>query len=200
MLRLPWMSRTDRRRWQNARTATDLGDLMARWLEGRIGSRPGYTPRYGPDDETAPLVPALAALCRAGYITTCSQPGLAAQGADGGWWEQRAAVEGVVTDPRLLHRLVAAATAAGMLVRTVDYSRDIPGEAPIPITTCDGETTAAAGRRITAADMAVEWPGLNPELYEEITHGTYVHVVHPEFGPTGERLWDALTSCTQAIL
>jgi len=101
-LRLPWMSRSDRRRWRSARTVSDLGELMALWLEGKIASRPGYQPRYGPEDETAHLVPTLAALCRAGYVTTQSQPGLVGTGTDGLWWEQRAAVELVVTDPRLV--------------------------------------------------------------------------------------------------
>ncbi|WP_031099057.1 DUF6919 domain-containing protein [Streptomyces sp. NRRL S-15] len=112
-LTLPWMSRADRRRWKSARTVADLGELMSLWLEGEIASRPGYAPRYGPDEETAHLVPSLAALCRAGYITTCSQPGSAGTGADGLWWEQRAAVEMVVTDPELLHLLVDVASTAG---------------------------------------------------------------------------------------
>lgn len=121
---LPWMSRSDRRSWRSARTISDLGELMALWLEGKIASRPGYQPRYGPDDETAHLVPTLAALCRAGYVTTCSQPGFAGTGADGLWWEQRAAAELVVTDPALVHRLVDAAYAAGLSVRINDYRSD----------------------------------------------------------------------------
>ncbi|GGZ19658.1 DUF6919 domain-containing protein [Streptomyces nitrosporeus] len=40
-LRIPWMSRADRRRWRSARTVADLGELMALWLEGEIASRPG---------------------------------------------------------------------------------------------------------------------------------------------------------------
>ncbi|MGW1620979.1 DUF6919 domain-containing protein, partial [Streptomyces sp. NPDC002172] len=35
------MSRSDRRRWRSARTISDLGELMALWLEGTIASRPG---------------------------------------------------------------------------------------------------------------------------------------------------------------
>ncbi|MFI1890428.1 DUF6919 domain-containing protein [Streptomyces jumonjinensis] len=191
------MSRTDRRRWKSARTVADLGDLMARWLEGEIASRPGYAARYGPDEETAHLVPTLAALCRAGYITTCSQPGLAGTGVDGLWWEQRAAVDGVVTDPELLRRLVVAATEAGMLVRTNDYR---PGSAdqeqPVIATTRDGEPTAAFGGRISRADMAIQWPGLDRGLYDQVAHGAYVSIVAPEYGPTGERLWVLLDQIT----
>ncbi|WP_149561539.1 DUF6919 domain-containing protein [Streptomyces cacaoi] len=198
-MQLPWMSRTDRRHWKSARTTAALGELMAQWLEGSISSRPGYTPRYGPEDETRPLVPTLAALCRAGYVTTCSQPGLVGWGADDAWWEQRAAVEGVVTDPVLLHRLVDAATTAGLLVRTIDYSRNAPGEAPIPVTTRNCETAGEFGGRISEADMAAQWRGLNPDLHDEVSHGTYVIILAPEYGPTGNRLWRILAGSVQEV-
>ena len=196
-LKLPWMSRSERRRWHSARTLTDLGELMALWLEGKIASRPGYMPRYGPDDETEHLVPALASLCRAGYVTTCSQPGFAGTGVDGLWWEQRAAVELVVTDPTLFHRLVDAAYAAGMFVRINDHRPDGGvHEQPVVVTTRDGEPVTAFGGRISRADMAIQWPELNRDLRREVSTGTYVSVVAPEFGPTGERLWVALDFLT----
>uniref|UniRef100_UPI003F4916D6 DUF6919 domain-containing protein n=1 Tax=Streptomyces sp. CA-136453 TaxID=3240050 RepID=UPI003F4916D6 len=187
-----WMSRADRRRWRGARTVDELGELMALWLEGDIASRPGYQPRYGPDEETAHLVPVLAWLCRAGYITTCSQPGLAVTGYDGRWWEQRAAVELVVTDPHLKHRLVETARAAGMLVVVNDY---LPGgvqDACVPVTTRDGERMTSFGGRIGRADMAIQWPGLHPHLYAQVSRGTYISVIAPEYGPASERLWRIL--------
>ncbi|MEV7595501.1 hypothetical protein AB0O42_35080 [Streptomyces sp. NPDC089922] len=183
------MSRTDRRLWNSARTLLDLGELMARWLEGEIASRPGYQPRFGPDDETEHLVPTLAELCRAGYVTTCSQPGAAGTGADGLWWEQRAAVELVVTDPALLHRLLDTVRAAGMLVRVNDYRRGGVQDEPVVVTTRDGEAHTAFGGRISSADMAIQWPGLDHGLYGEVAHGTYVSVAAPEWGLAGERLW-----------
>ncbi|MER6807498.1 hypothetical protein ABT319_36645 [Streptomyces sp. NPDC000678] len=194
---LPWMSRADRRRWKSARTVLDLGELMALWLEGEIASRPGYQPRFGPDEETAHLVPTLAALCRAGYVTTCSQPGFAGTGADGLWWEQRAAVELVVTDPALFHRLVDAAHAAGLTVRINDHRRDGGvQEQPVVVTTRDGEPFTAFGGRISRADMAIQWPGLDRGLYDQVAHGTYVSVVAPEWGTAGERLWVILDFLT----
>ncbi|WP_331720260.1 hypothetical protein OG985_49985 (plasmid) [Streptomyces sp. NBC_00289] len=191
------MSRSDRRSWRSARTIGDLGELMALWLEGKIASRPGYQPRHGPDDETAHLVPTLAALCRAGYVTTQSQPGFAGTGAAGLWWEQRAAVELVVTDPTLFHRLVDAAYAAGMTVRINDY-RPNGGvqEQPVVATTCDGEAMTAFGGRISRADMAIQWPGLDRDLYGEVSTGTYVSIIAPEYGLAGERLWVALDFLT----
>ncbi|MEV6133095.1 hypothetical protein AB0M05_40955 [Streptomyces violaceusniger] len=170
---------------------------MARWLEGEIASRPGYQPRFGPDQETAHLVPTLAALCRAGYVTTCSQPGFAGTGANGLWWEQRAAVELVVTDADLLHRLADAAYAAGMVVRINDHRRDGGAqEQPVVVTTCDGEPMTAFGGRIGRADMAIQWSGLHPRLYAEVSTGTYVSIVAPEYGPAGERLWSVLDHLT----
>ncbi|MEU9174897.1 hypothetical protein AB0D34_45300 [Streptomyces sp. NPDC048420] len=195
-MKLPWMSRADRRRWKSAKTVADLGELMALWLEGEIDSRPGYQPRFGPDEETEHLVPTLAALCRAGYVTTQSQPGFAGTGADGLWWEQRAAVELVVVDDDLFHRLVDAATAAGMFVRVHDYSRGRRPEYPVAATLRDGEVVTAFGGRIGRADMAIQWPGLDRHLYDQVAHGTYVSIVAPEYGTAGERLWVVLDFLT----
>lgn len=196
-IRLPWMSRADRRRWHTAHTIAELGDLMAQWLEGRIESRPGYQPRYGPDEETAQLVPTLAALCRAGYITTCSQPGFAGTGADGLWWEQRAAVELVVTDPVLLDPLVDAATDAGMILRVHDHRQAATGQDdPVIATTRDGDPMTAFGGRIGRADMAVQWHGINRLLRGQIARGTYVTIVAPEYGPDGDQLWVILDYLT----
>ncbi|MBP5942594.1 DUF6919 domain-containing protein [Streptomyces acidiscabies] len=194
-MKLPWMSRADRRRWKSATTVADLGELMALWLEGTIGSRPGYQPRFGPDEETAHLVPTLAALCRAGYVTTQSQPGRVWTGADGLWWEQRAAVELLVVDDDLLHRLEDAVTAAGMFIRFHDHSRSgLPG--PVVTTLRDGEAVTSFGRRISRPYLAVLWPGLNPALYGQVEGGTYVSIVAPEYGTEGERLWVVLDFLT----
>ncbi|MGW0955385.1 DUF6919 domain-containing protein [Streptomyces sp. NPDC002545] len=190
------MSRADRRLWKSAKTVADLGELMARWLKGEIASCPGYQPRFGPDEETAHLVPSLAALCRAGYVTTQSQPGFAGTGADGLWWEQRAAVELVVTDPALLHRLLGAVRAAGMLVRVNDHRRGGVQDEPVIVTTRDGEPVTAFGGRIRRADMAIQWTALDRGLYEQVAHGTYVSIVAPEYGPAGERLWVVLDHLT----
>ncbi len=197
-MKLPWMSRSDRRRWRSARTITDLGELMARWLEGEISSRPGYQARYGPDEETEYMVPTLAALCRAGYVTTCSQPGFAGTGVDGLRWEQRAAVELVVTDPARVHRLVDAACVAGLFIRINDHRLDGGGvqEPPVVATTCDGEPVTAFGGRISRADMAIQWPGLDRDLCRQVSTGTYVSVIAPEYGPDGDRLCAVLNRLT----
>ncbi|MEU3620089.1 hypothetical protein ABZ725_48600 [Streptomyces sp. NPDC006872] len=191
------MSRADRRRWKSAKTVADLGELMARWLEGEIAFRPGYQPRFGPDEETEHLVPTLAALCRAGYVTAQSQYGFVGTRAEGLWWEQRAAVELVVTDLKLFHRLVDAAYAAGLSVRINDYRPDGGvQEEPVVATTRDGEAMTAFGGRISRAYMAIHWPGLDRDLFCEVSTGTYVSIIAPEYGTPGERLWVVLDFLT----
>lgn len=103
--------------WATARTVADLAALTARWLEGDLASQPGWEPGYGPDDETAELVPVLALLNRAGVLTRCSQPGGVSSDGDQSAvpeWEQRATVDGYAS-PDLAHRLARAATAAGLM-------------------------------------------------------------------------------------
>ncbi|WP_406226644.1 hypothetical protein OH723_31990 (plasmid) [Streptomyces albidoflavus] len=193
------MSRADSRRWRAARTPADLGDLMAHWLEGGLGSRPGYEPHWGPDDETTELIPTLAALCRTGYITTCSQPGLASTGANGGWWEQKAAVTGLVTDEALLASLLRIAADTGMNT-CVNHLRRRGGRhgQPIVVTTCDGQPVTAFGGRIRRADFALEWAGLHPRLFAQIATGTYLTIAAPAYGTTGRILWQAVNEGTSA--
>ncbi|MFE1612709.1 DUF6919 domain-containing protein [Streptomyces albidoflavus] len=192
---LPSMSRADQRTWEAARTVAALGELMARWLEGTLESRPGCEARCRPEDEMLPLVPTLAALCRAGYITTGSQPGIVGLGVNGGW-EQHAWVDLVVTDRALLDRLVAIVTEGGMLVRVHDHRHGAPAasaEQPVVATTCDGQIHMEVGDRMRAIDMPRLWPGLHPALYEEITHGWHVSVVAPTVGAEGDGLlWPLL--------
>jgi len=94
------------RRWAQAKTIADLGQLGALWLEGAIPSQPGYEQMCGPDPETANLVPVLARLNRAGFFTCGSQPGVM-----GDHWQQRAAVDGFISDPDLFASIVAAMAA-----------------------------------------------------------------------------------------
>jgi hypothetical protein len=83
--------------WRSATTYADLCELTARWLERDIPEHPGYGEpgaETGPDPETEPLVPTLAALNRAGFLTIGSQPGHEPTvGWDLSVYEQRAAVE-----------------------------------------------------------------------------------------------------------
>ena len=69
--------------WRHASSFADLGELGARFLEGDLACFPGWM-ADDIDDETDPLVPVLAGLCRGGFLTVASQPaGDASRAHDG---------------------------------------------------------------------------------------------------------------------
>lgn len=195
-MRLPWMSRAERRLWASARDGAELGGLMARWLEGDLASRPGYAARFGPDEETADLVPALAALCRAGWVTTMSQPGVAGPGADGLWWEQRAAVEGWLSRTDLLEPLMRAADRAGLLTSVTDHDYGV-WDGPITVTRRDGHDYTTVGGWMSRRDLARQWPELHRGLVRRITGGVHLAVAAPEYGADGQRLWGVLAGAVR---
>jgi hypothetical protein len=189
-MKLPWMSRADRQRWKAARTLPDLAELMALWLEGRIDSRPGYQPRYGPDLESTDLIPVLAAANRAGYLTDASQPGAADTGFDGAWWEQKAAVTGFVADSGLLRRLVAAAEAVGLHVVLHDLL-DPPGTGDVIVTTRDGQPYTGFGQALSIKDLDLMWRGCHRQAVNAVAESTQLTLIDPEFG-LSVRLWNVL--------
>ncbi len=104
--------KSDLAAWQSARALADLGELTARWIEGDLAAQPGYC---GPSDiEDPALVPLLAALNRAGFVTTGSQIGESGPGYDGAHWQQRAAVEGFASERTAL-ALIRAAAGGGLI-------------------------------------------------------------------------------------
>lgn len=100
------MNRHDRRRWKQARTLADLGELVVAWLNSEIQQTPGHC--GPPDDETIPLIPTLAAVNRAGFVTDNSQ---LAESIDGRTW--CAWVSGFTTAERLA-RLRDAIAGTGL--------------------------------------------------------------------------------------
>jgi hypothetical protein len=78
------------RLWREAKSFEELCELNAQFIEGEID----FSPTYGAsslDEESKPLLTYLAALSRAGILTTCSQPG-----EDHGHSKQRAYLDGLV--------------------------------------------------------------------------------------------------------
>nr|WP_235029650.1 NAD(P)H-binding protein [Streptomyces sp. 3213.3] len=103
----------------------------------------------------------------------------------------------VVTDPTLLHCLIGAASTAGLLIRINDYRPNGGVQEQIAVvTTRNGEGVSAFGGRISRADMAIRWPELDRGLYREVSTGTYVSVVAPEYDPADARLWVMLDLLT----
>ncbi len=74
--------------WKSAKTFEQLCELTAKFIEGTSPFSPEYG-TCGIDEETEPLKTYLAALNRAGLMTTTSQPGF-----DSPEWKQRAFVDG----------------------------------------------------------------------------------------------------------
>ncbi|MDG9701678.1 hypothetical protein [Streptomyces sp. DH37] len=171
------MPRTDRRTWATARTVADLGELTARWLEGRIGSQPGYVPNCGPDEETRELMPLLAAANRAGFLTTNSQPGCDGSGYDGRRWQQRAAVCGFA-EPAVADRVRRAASRHGC--RVVE-------DEVMPCTTRDGEIMTAFGGRMRRRDLAATWKPVSVDAYRAVLDARQLAVICPDWGPGGTR-------------
>src|SRR5262249_54260956 len=106
--------REEKAEWARANTLGDLGEVTARWAEGKIKYHPnGYD--EGPDPETTGIIPALAALNRSGFVTACSQPGAGPTwGYDNRVWWQRAAVDGYA-DPHTADRLEKLCEDAGLV-------------------------------------------------------------------------------------
>ncbi|MFD8078185.1 DUF6919 domain-containing protein [Streptomyces sp. NPDC059718] len=193
-LQAGWMSRADRRRWNAARTVSDLATLMAAWLEGTIASQPGHMPGHGPDPETHDLAGALASANRAGYLTVCSQPG-AHDTIDGqGVWRQHAAVEGFISSPPLLHRLTQAATAAGIAVirHTIHDRRGRGGR---PVITCDDRTRLTFGDALNARNIRQIFRGCHPAALTAVCSAAQVTLIDPNPGQRGV-LWDLLAQVT----
>lgn len=188
-MKLPWMSRSDRRRWEAAVTLGDLGELMALWLEGGLGSRPGYAARFGPDEETAGLVPVLAACNRAGYVTDASQPGVTGPGFDGRLWTQRAAVEGFVDDKALLDRIRSAGSRAGLTVIAEVANGRHQG---VIVTRAGGEDCTGFGRTMPPRVVRDIFQGCNRQALNALVGAWQVTVADPVWG-RNDVLWPVLS-------
>jgi hypothetical protein len=191
------MNPSDLAAWRSARTLAGLGELTARWLEGTLESQPGYQPGAGPDPETVPLVPVLAALNRAGFVTTCSQPGKSGPGYDGAHWEQRAAVEGFTASLRLLARIGDAAPAAGLMV--IVHRARLPRwryryDQALAVTRRDGAWYTRFGVQVPRRhirDPHLGYGICHPDVVNALCSAWQVTVIDPGWG-RNDVLWRAL--------
>ncbi|WP_037918694.1 DUF6919 domain-containing protein [Actinacidiphila yeochonensis] len=175
--------------WTTAQSLRELSLLMAAWLEGRIPSRPAY---YGPAaDETTPLVPVLAAACRAGYLTDSSQPGVDGPGFDGRRWRQRAAVTGYIpADAVLLTTLCESARLAGLAV-VLDGQ---PGG--ITVTEADGRPVTGFGDLLPRRHLRTTWAGVPRPAVDQLVTARQLTIVDLTWGPT-DLLWQVLAGATR---
>lgn len=191
------MNRTDRAVWRKATTLPQLGELTAQWLEGTLPSVFGWAPGEGPHDETKPLIPTLAGLNRAGFVTRDSQPGEDSPWLDGRL-QQRAAVEGFA-DQTTLDWLTASLVGtryqviATTVVRLADpaglYEDTLNGG--VPVTLADGHRCTWYGRQLTrtylSQDIAM---GDLCRVTCQLAASWQVTVFDPKFGPN--TLWPVL--------
>jgi hypothetical protein len=164
------MSKHDRARWAGARSMADLGELVVAWLHGEIQQTPGHC--APPCDETIPLIPALTAANRAGFVTDNSQR------ADGWDWQWEAYVSGFAADADLARLREAAAGTP--LVITACRRRHHEHEHPT------GGWTGCPRR-----DQNGFWCDRSPRVAKEIRAAWYVVITDPQPGRNSV-LWPAL--------
>lgn len=186
----------DRRVWRRARTLADLGALTAAWLEGAIASHPGYLGR--PDPETDELVPALAAVNRAGLVTICSQPGTVDYDDPGEIWSQRAAVD-ALADERTAHRVRTKAERAGLIVIDhgparrwrCDYTR------ATLVTTCAAAPVTDFGAHLSRRLLRRRvFAACHGKALSAIYSARQVTVIDPDWG-RNDRLWPLLVDAAR---
>lgn len=165
------MRRADRRRWKQAATLADLGELVTAWLNGDIIQTPAHC--GPPARETIPLIPALAILNRAGFITDSSQRAESMHGETWNTW-----VCGFASD-EVLARLDEAVAGTSLLLTAC---RNCHHE-------CDQR--ADEWWFCPWRDAAGFWADRCPRAADEIYGCWYVCVSDPEPG-RNDLLWPAL--------
>jgi hypothetical protein len=161
------VKRSDRKAWRDAETMADLGELVVAWLNGQLQQTPGHL--RPPDPETIPLIPALSAANRAGFVTGNSQ---AAGSHEGRVWE--AWVTGFATDDTLARLRAAVA------------------EAPLILGACRGhEHGCQRWHRCPRREVLGFWLDRCRHAAAELDAAWWVTITDPEPG-RNDRLWPAL--------
>jgi hypothetical protein len=179
------MTAQDAALWRGARTLADLGELTARWLEGSVASVPGTVPGYGPDEETGPLVPVLAAANRAGFVTNFSQPGV-----DDNGWVQRAAVYGFAGAATFL---AIAAAAADADLTIIAARADGPAlDTRIVVTTDNGREHTWVGDSWSRAEIQDGYGDCcSPAAVGALCRAWQITLIDPEWA-RNDHLWAVL--------
>jgi hypothetical protein len=174
----------DLARWRAARTLTDLGELTAQWLNGAIA----YTPTYcGPESETTPLIPVLAACNRAGFVTTHSQPGEALDEHGGA---QRADVSGFASS-KTFARLMAAVADADLIITAARAAADEDLGPFINITLDEGDEFTWDGGAMTQRQIEAAYRKDCPDAVEALCRAWQVTLIDPQWG-RNDVLWPML--------
>lgn len=170
-------------RWAAANSLADVAELTAQWLTGQLPAQPGYDGPVDVDEDELPgLAGLLAAVCRAGLLTTGSQAGYDGPGT-GGYWRQHAAVEGLIGDHDY-RRLQRICQQVGLRVTI--------GGPGVTVTFHNGHawTTFGAARR-DLADDRTGYGICGAAAVHELRIALPIVAYDPEPG-RNDRLWPAL--------
>lgn len=189
--------RADRSLWKNARSWDNLCSLMARWCEGKIEWCPTHDAR---ESETEDIAPALAALNRAGFLTSRSKPGMGPTDLPDtdprypGTLSQRAAVEGFA--PAAVVRRLEEAVEGTRLVIAVrplhpGWKGSVLDDVVVAELKC--EPQFRMGQHFSTKEIEPVWDVLRDDLYGQILAAYQVFVYDPNYGPH-TLLWDRLSN------
>lgn len=174
--------------WQHAQTLTELGELVANWLEGNDPHQPMYIGTPAP--ETQPLVPHLAAYNRRGFITHQSQPGSPLKNG----WAQRAWVHGFGTAD-LADRIENALIDTDLIVCTTPPGGDNPTRICVTIGCGRAYTTGGAMR---ASYLAEQYRDEIPAALPALLNAWQIEVIDPQWG-RNDLLWGRLDQVMPAF-
>ncbi len=172
--------------WRNATTLAEVGELMARWLEGDISYRPGYG-GAGADLETELLATFLAACNRAGFVTENSQPGEPITEGFG----QRAWVEGFGAK-ETARRIFEVALPTDLIV--ICSPPGTGSDIEICITIDEGEMFTRTSGATPTEYVAQSWEGsVSDEALVEICDAWQICLVDAEWG-RNSLLWTTIAA------
>ncbi|MET4539192.1 hypothetical protein ABIE37_000947 [Arthrobacter bambusae] len=170
--------------WKRCYTWADACELAAQWLEGKIRFMPGNYDAQ-PDEESGPLLEALATINRWGLFTDQSQPGVAISDGCG----QRAFITGFCSED-------LAATIGSHLQGTDLVVITIPAfleqSARVCVTIDGGEEFTWVGIAGASHEVAAQFrEETNETLAIAMAECWQLHIFDPVWGRT-ELLWDTL--------
>jgi hypothetical protein len=187
------VNRADKKRWATARTLADAGALTAFWLEGAITQTPGHA--APPCEETAELIPVLAAANRAGFVTDSSQPGRGSALQSGEFTRpgmQRAAVQGFADDD-VLRRLQCATAETDLIFLAHRAKRRMNYRTAVTVTLDDGEPFTSFGATLSRRQIRFSYWACHEDAQDALCAAWQVTVIDPEWG-RNDRLWPALAA------
>lgn len=174
---------------ESASTLADLGELTAQFLEGRIRDTPGFG--GPPDPETTELIPVLAAVNRAGFVTRQSQPGIP---LDRHGSAQRANVSGYA-DPGAFARLMTAASGGrpDRHRRLCPRRQEGPRVGPLfAITLDEGEEFTWDGLALPQSELVSSYEEVcHPRAICSLFNAWQVTLIDPVWG-RNDVLWPVL--------